>query len=1088
CTRTIAPTDNGEGSYVLTVVDTDAVGNQGVAINSTPFVIDRTDPGAPSITASPVSPSQALTASWTVAANDPSGKDLICRFVPNGDLTGAWSVCGPTVTWSPLPGEGSYVLQVRARDAAGNLSTIVASSPYVVDRTAPAAAVFTSAAATNFVTSATWTWTGEAGATAECQLQYNGLPPPGESLVYHPCASPQTESLTRGDGSYTLLVRLTDAALNTNTAVTSPIYDLDTARPDPPVVSGPSGPSKQTTVSWTYTTTETRTPSLYCQLSRSATATGTATIVEALAPCTSLTRTLPTLTADGYYVFSLQLQDRAGNLSPLGSSNPYLLDTTPPNAPVFTQAPSGTANLQSVVWAFTRDADATAECQLLLNGSPVKTWASCGTPHGETLTAGDGPYVLQVRLTDPVGNTGAPVNSVTYTLDRTPPGAPTVTGPGGTSNKTTADYAISSTVEAGATAECRLTFETTPGAWTSCVLPKTYSLGADGSYFLEVRLTDQYGNLGLPGQSPTYLLDTKAPAAPVVTAPPSPAKVSAPVFTFTSDSDVTNLCSLARGGVVVATADGCRGSYTANLTGLADGDYVLTVRSTDAAGNATSGTSGAYTYDTTAPIPPSVTGPKGPSQNRTPVFTWTGEIGAKPECSLQVEGGSPGGFVACASPYQPTLNADGTWVLTVRLTDAAGNVSDPGSSGGYLLDTTAPAAPVVVAPASPGRDLAPSWSAAVESGAFTECRLIGPSGIAAAFAPCSLPMTTPVGSDGTYTLEVRATDAAGNVSAVGSGTYVLDTVPPGAPNVADPTSPGRSRTPVVTFTTEPGTTTTCRVSKATTVITASAPCTSPATLDLAGQPDGAYTLSVRAVDLAGNVGPASTATYVLDTAAPAAPIMTLIAGSPSSDRSPAYAFNYETGAVALCRLSGGLAAARDLPCTNTLTVDLANAADGTYTLSVSARDLAGNVSPATTTTYLLDSTAPVAPKVVGPATPGANRAPVWKITASGPTECRLLRNATTYKDWAPCGSSYLADLFGQPDAVYALEVRLIGSTAATFSRYRLKTTGPAAPVLTSPPSPSTARRAVWSVASPEIQATAECRVLLFGAVFKDWAP
>ncbi len=1086
CGRSIPVTDAGEGSYVLTVVDTDAAGNDSPALVSSPWVIDRTDPGAPSITRSPLSPSQALSATWTVVANDPSASELLCRFVANGDTSGAFSVCGPEVVWSPLAGEGSYRLDLLARDGAGNVSAVVSSSDYIVDLTAPAPAVFTSAAGTGFVTSASWSWTGEAGATAQCLLRHNGVAVPGAAGTFRPCTSPRTETLSAGDGAYTLQVRLTDAALNTNAAVTGPAYDLDTVKPDAPVVTGPSGPSKQRTVTWTYTTTETVTPSLLCQLTRAATATSTAVIVEPLAPCTSLTRTLPALTADGSYVLSLQLKDAAGNLSDLGASNAYLLDTTPPALAVFTSEPAGTSRVQGVNWAWTSDADATAECQLLHLGAVVKAWASCGSPHGESLTYGDGDYQLQVRLTDPVLNTNAPVTSATYTLDRTPPAAPTVSGPTGTKNVTSADYSITSTVESGATAECRLTFETTAGSWTACTLPATYPLtSGDGNYFLEVRLTDRYGNLGSPGPSPTYLLDTKAPTAPSVTAPPSPSKIATPVFRFTSDADVTNSCSLARGPVVVATADPCSATYSTSLTGLADGDYVLTVVSKDAAGNTTTGVSGAYTYDTTAPVAPSVTGPKGPSQNRTPSFTWTAETGSRAECSLAVDAGPGSAFVACSSPYAPLLSVDGTWVLTVRVTDAADNVSDAGASGGYLLDTTAPPAPVVVAPSSPGRDLAPSWGASVEAGAVTECRLTAPGATPGAFAACALPLATPVTADGTYTFEVRATDAAGNVSPIGAGTYVLDTVAPAAPELVDPTGPSRNRAASFSFTAEAGATTSCRVTRGATVLAPLAACVSPHAVDLTGQPDGAYTLSVRATDPAGNVGPAGTTVYVLDTTPPAVPVMTLTAGSPSSDRAPSYAFNYEAGADALCRLvtPGG---PRDLACTNAVTLDLAGAADGTYQLQVLARDTAGNVSAAVTTPYVLDSNAPLAPRVIGPVTPGSGRAPTWKISASGPTECRLLRNTTTFKDWAPCGATYLADLFGQPDAVYGFEARLVGSTAATYSRYRLDTTGPAAPALTAPPSPSTTRQPVWAVASAESPATAECRVLLFGAVFQDW--
>lgn len=1094
CGRNIAITDAGDGSYVLSVRDTDAAGNLGAEVSSAPFVLDRSDPIPPTIS-TPTSPSQSTSVSWTVTSTDPSGKDFVCRFVVGTANTGAFSTCPGTVTttaggysqvvsWTGLTAPGTYYLDAMSRDAAGNLSVVTRSAAYVVDQLAPAQASFTSVAGTGFATTATWSWTGEDRATAECQLLYQGTAAPGAAGTWRACTSPRTESLTAGDGSYALGVRLTDEALNTNTGIVGPTYVLDTVKPETPVVTGPSGPSKQTTVTWTYTTTEAVPPSLLCELTRNG------TVVEALAPCTSLTRTLPTLTADGSYVLTVVLKDAAGNLSDPGASNPYVLDTTPPALPVFTQQPTGTDNLADVVWAFTKDADAIAECQLIRVGdaAPARPFAACGTPHGATLTYGDGAYYLQVRLTDGQGNTTAIVDSATYTLDLTPPGAPTVIGPGGTSNATSAEYSLSGPVEAGATAECRLNRDTTLGGWGSCSLPQTFTFGSDGSYVLEVRLTDQYGNLGPAGASQAFLLDTRLPTVPVVTAPKSPSSSAAPTFTFTSDADATNVCSLARGSVVVATADPCAGSFTGALTGLADGDYVLTVTTKDPAGNVATGTSAAYTYDTTKPGAPSVTGPAGPSQNRNPAFSWSAELGASPECSLQVDDAPATSFAPCSPPYAPTLTADGTWVLTVRVTDAAGNVSDPGSSGGYLLDTTPPPAPAVVAPTSPGRDLSPSWSAGTEAGSTTECRFSGPGIIAAGFAACTLPVVTAVNGDGVYTFEVRATDTAGNVSEVGVGTYLLDTTAPVAPAVSQPTGPSRSRAPSIAFTTETGTTGSCRLTRGSTVLSDSAACTSPAQLDLTGLPDGAYTLNVRAVDAAGNTGPAGTATYVLDTTAPAAPTYTLIPGSPSSDRAPVYAFAHESAATPACRITTPGGVVKDLICTSPLTIDLSGSVDGSYQLAVTAKDVAGNSSAPAASTFVLDSSVPAAPRVVGPATPGSTRTPSWKITAAAPTECRLLRGTSTFKDWAPCTASYVADLFGQPDAVYALEVRVIGTTASTYSRYRLDSVGPGAAVITAPPSPSTSRRAVWSVASAEVGATAECRTLVFGGVLSDWAP
>ncbi|MDT7544930.1 MAG: large repetitive protein, partial [Actinomycetota bacterium] len=963
------------------------------------------------------------------------------------------------------------------------------------DPTAPTAAVFAGTDSTGNATSHTWTWqAGETNLTATCRLYtVAGLVRTLVNTTSN-CGSSDTEALASSTAgtTYVLQVTLTDRALN-STAVDGPSYLLDTVAPAAPtgIVGSVTGTANTRSATYTFSADP---GTVYCRLVFAPVGSAAAPSPIPGAGFARCTSGVPVRfdAGDGNYQLQLHVQDAAGNVGPDALSAVYTLDTTGPLPVTFTAEPTGTRNVKVVSWTWTGENPSTGLCTLSRTpvgstvASVVATTPCNGFTYATTLTYGDGVYQLAVQLTDPYDNAGAVAVSAAYTLDATAPAAPGVDGPTGTSNKTSADYSLTTPVEAGATAECQLTRDgAVVQAWASCTLPRTVPLGADGSYVLSVRLTDQYGNQGLAGASPAYLLDTVLPAVPVVTAPPSPASSAAPQFTFTTDADTTTTCRVTRSSVVVVDTTPCRASFTAPLTGMPDGDYVVTVTATDPAGNVATGTSGAYTFDTTKPTAPVVTGLPGPSQTRNPAFSWTGEVGAKPECSLQEKAGSPTAWGACSTPYAPALPADGTWVLSVRLTDAAGNVSDAGASGAYILDTTAPTAPVVTSPTSPGRDLAPSWSASTEEGSKTECRLTGP-GQLGAWGACTLPMTTPISGDGDYTFEVRATDAAGNVSLPGAGSYLLDTTAPGAPAVSSPTSPGRTRAPSFSFTAEAGTTGSCRLTRGTTILSDSAACGSPSTVDLTGLPDGAYTLSVRAVDPAGNIGPAGTATYVLDTTAPVAPTYTLIAGSPSSDRAPVFGFNTETGATVGCKLTMPSGAVKDLTCASPLTLDLSNATDGDYVLAVRATDPAGNVSPAATATYHFDSGAPAAPKVVGPPTPGSIRNPLWRISSTAPAECRLTRSGAVVKDWTPCGTSYAADLYAQPDGAYVLEARVIGTTAATTSRYRLDTAGPAAATIVGPPSPSTVRKPTWAVASPDTTATAECRVLVFTGVLRDW--
>jgi hypothetical protein len=1083
-----------EGTYRLQVEVTDRAGNVGPVRTSADYLYDKTPPVAPTVTG-PTGPSQVRDVAWDITPTDLTDA-LECQFVDNGTAVGSFTTCPSKtrVTRTGLP-DGTYALRVQERDAAGNVSTPVSVSPtYVIDNRGPAAPTFGGLAGTGKTPSTSWSFSvaNEPNSKAYCLLLLDDAAKPGDSPSL--CQSGDTFPLTRGDGSYQVEVFFIDEAGNVGASAKSPAYLLDTVPPAKPtnIIGSVTGTANTTSATYTFVTDP---GTVSCRLLFAPA--GSLAAPAPIAPGTYTTCTSPWNVTfgpvDGNYQLQLHVTDAAGNRGPDAESAVYTLDTTGPAKPAFVTQPTGTARFKTVTWTWTGETPSTGLCTLSFTplGSTTAqpgTTVACNAFTYTTTLGADGAYQLAVQLVDPSTNKGIVGLSQIYNLDATAPAAPTVSGPTGTSNKTSADYAITTVVEPLATEECRLTRDTTVVSdWGACTLPKSIALRGDGSYVLEVRLTDQYGNQGVAGASPAYLLDTKLPSVPVVTAPSSPSANGTPVFGIVTDPDTTTTCRLSRGAVVAVDTTSCTGSFTAPLVGQPDGDYVLAVTATDPAGNVASGTSKVYTYDTTKPAAPAVTGPPGPSQTRNPVFSWIAEAGAAPECSFQEKAGAPGPWTSCATPFAPTLPSDGSWVLSVRVTDAAGNVSDPGQSGAYVFDTTAPATPVVTAPPSPGRDLAPSWSATIEDGSHADCRLSGP-GQLGSWAPCTLPMTTTISGDGAYTFEVRTTDVAGNVSPAGAATYELDTTAPAAPAVVQPTSPGRNRTPSVTFTGENGTVGSCKLTHGATVLLDPGPCSSPTTLNLTGLPDGAYTLSVRAVDAAGNVGPAGTATYVLDTTAPAAPTMTLIAGSPSSDRAPQFGFNAELGTTPSCKVTLPSGVVRDLTCTNSVTLDLSGATDGDYVLNVRATDPAGNVSAPATTTYHLDSSAPVAPKVVGPPTPGSVRNPVWKISSSSPAECRLLRGTTVLKDWAPCGTSYAADLFAQPDAVYFLEARVIGTTAATSSRYRLDTSGPAVATIVGPPSPSTDRKPTWAVSSTDTTVHAECRVMVFTGVLQDWAP
>lgn len=109
--------------------------------------------------------------------------------------------------------------------------------------------------------------------------------------------------------------------------------------------------------------------------------------------------------------------------------------------------------------------------------------------------------------------------------------------------------------------------------------------------------------------------------------------------------------------------------------------------------------------------------------------------------------------------------------------------------GAYRYDTTRPAAPVFTSrPPSNGTARIVSWTFAVPSDATATCTVTREFTVVRRGSACSGRYDLDLGGlpDGTYTLTVRYTDAAGNVSLPTSGTYALAALRPSGPIRVDP--------------------------------------------------------------------------------------------------------------------------------------------------------------------------------------------------------------------------------------------------------------------------------------------------------------
>jgi hypothetical protein len=332
-------------------------------------------------------------------------------------------------------------------------------------------------------------------------------------------------------------------------------------------------------------------------------------------------------------------------------------------------------------------------------------------------------------------------------------------------------------------------------------------------------------------------VDTTAPQTSIDSGPAATVNSATATFTVSSSEASSTLeCRLDNGAWASCTSP-------VTYASLADGPHTLDVRATDAVNNQDpTPASRSWTVDTTPSDTSLDSGPAGNVATSGATFTFSSPDGAATfECRVD---GAP--FAACTSPTSYANLADGSRTFEVRAVDSAGNRDATPASRTWTIDTTAPQTSIDSGPSGTVATAAAEFTiSASESGATLECRIDG-----AGWNPCTSPASYAGLADGPHTLDVRATDALGNVDLTpASRTWTVDTTPPDTVIDSGPSGTVATATADFAFSSpDAGATFACRLDGA-----PPAPCTSPASYT--GLPDGPHTFEVQATDAAGNADP-----------------------------------------------------------------------------------------------------------------------------------------------------------------------------------------------------------------------------------------
>ncbi len=357
---------------------------------------------------------------------------------------------------------------------------------------------------------------------------------------------------------------------------------------------------------------------------------------------------------------------------------------------------------------------------------------------------------------DPAG-----ASSDSFTLDLIAPLAPLITGPVNGSSTTNTTPTLSGTAEAGSTVTLTITGPGGPyTVITTADASGNYSVPAPaltpGAYSVTATARDAAGNVSATSGTTNFNVVF---GAPVITAPVTAGATS---VSGTSTAADGTLITIYKNGVAIGTTTVTGGTWTlTGVSGLQGGETLTATAGTGA------GTSALSSGVIVIPAAPAITGPLVSGQTSVS-GTSTAPVGST--ITVYVNG----------VPYTTTVQAGGTWTVTVPPLTVGAIVNSTATAGGQTS-------------ASSGSQTVINQSPVVTGPIYPTDSTISGTSAAAAGTPISVYQngvllgTTTVQAGGVWTLSgvsgltggasITATAGTGAVTSLNSGAVIVAPLP-----------------------------------------------------------------------------------------------------------------------------------------------------------------------------------------------------------------------------------------------------------------------------------------------------------------------